>query len=87
MVKGAVVVRRLRRAPPDPLTRALEALEPTTHAGVTVALVPPDSTRPVLAACRACRRPIVYGALAPGSWITVMCRHCRLVHRVSVEPE
>jgi hypothetical protein len=46
-----------------------------------VQIVAPDPTRPVLVRCPACSRAILFGRLQAG-WISVACRHCRIVVRV-----
>jgi hypothetical protein len=83
---GAIIVRRgvsLR----DGQTTDLERVRPVTsppRAGVTVELAPPDPTRPLLASCPVCRRPVLFGELTgAGTWVTLLCRHCRVVLRVA----
>jgi hypothetical protein len=97
MVKGAVVVRRIGRPAPLAVVghgvehdvdhgvgvaRAIESVTRRAHGNVTVEVVPPDTTRPILAVCPVCRRPVLYGEMT--GWATAMCRHCKLVLRIIV---
>ena len=84
-----VVVRRLGR--PDALAPELAAPGEigngrggTSSEDLTgrVTVVPPDATRPILARCPACARPILCGEMT--GWVTVQCRHCRLILRVEL---
>jgi len=80
---GSIPVQRGRSARTlDDEVRAVEG--PCDQDGVRVTLVSPDATLPPLARCLVCHRPLLYGAVV--GWVTVKCNHCRLVHRITVEP-
>jgi hypothetical protein len=63
-------------------TRLLDRFETPPPGPIRVTIVPPDASRPLLARCPACSRPVLFGKLQAGDWVTGKCGHCRIVIRV-----